>query len=311
MTASLAVAPAIWEHLAWTPLVEYSQAGVLVKCEHLQATGSFKVRGALAKVALLEADALQRGVVTASTGNHGLGVAYALQASGTRGTICVPHGASPAKLAALARYDNVEILTMGDEAAETEGLARELADQRGATFISPYNDPDVIAGQGTIALEILEQLGALHVDAVVAAVGGGGLISGVGSVLKAIRPEVRIVGASPANDAAMAASVRAGAIIDIETKPTLSDGTAGGIEPGAITFELCQELVDEWILVSEDEIVAAMRLAIDTEHSLIEGAAGVALAAGMRYVAEHPGQTVVVVSCGANISAEKLVAALG
>ncbi len=310
MTASQTVAPAIWEHLPFTPLVEFSEAGVLVKCEHLQATGSFKVRGALAKVSVLDAAQLQRGVVTASTGNHGLGVAYALQASGTHGTICVPYGASPAKLAALARYDNVELLTMGHEAAETEGLARDLAAQRGATFISPYNDPDVIAGQGTIALEILEQLGDRHIDAVVASVGGGGLISGVGSVLRAARPQVRIVGASPANDAAMAASVRAGRIVDIETTPTLSDGTAGGIEPGAITFAMCQELVDEWILVSEAEIADALRLAIDTEHALIEGAAGVALAAGMRYASQHPGQCVVVVSCGANISAAKLVAAL-
>ena len=314
--AAQAVAPAVWEHLPWTPLVDFDAASeaaggtILVKCEHQQRTGSFKVRGALAKVSVLDEGALARGVVTASTGNHGLGVAYALQASGTRGTICVPHGASPAKLAALARFGNVEILTMGREAAETEGLARELAAERGATFISPYNDPGVIAGQGTIGLEILEQIGDRHVDAVVTAVGGGGLVSGVGSVFRTLRPEVRMVGASPANDAAMAASVRAGAIIDIETSPTLSDGTAGGIEPGSITFPLCQNVVDEWVLVSEDEIAHAMRLAIDTEHTLIEGAAGVALAAGMRYVRDHPGQTAVVVSCGANISADKLVAAL-
>ena len=144
-----------------------------------------------------------------------------------------------------------------------------------------------------------------------ASVGGGGLMSGVGSVFRTLRPAVRIVGASPANDAAMAASVRAGAIINIETSPTLSDGTAGGIEPGSITYPLCRDLVDEWVLVSEEEIADAMRLAIDTEHTLIEGAAGVALAAGMRYGREHPAQTIVVVSCGANISADRLVAALG
>ena len=315
--AAQAVAPAIWEHLPWTPLVEFAAAGeatgatILVKCEHQQRTGSFKVRGSLAKVSLLDDNALSRGVVTASTGNHGLGVAYALRASGTAGTICVPHGASPAKLAALARFGNVEILTMGQEAAETEGLARQLAAERGATFISPYNDRDVIAGQATIALEILEQLGDRRVDAVVASVGGGGMISGVGSVLKAARPQVHVVGSSPANDAAMAACVQAGAIIDIATSPTLSDGTAGGIEPGSITYPLCRDVVDEWILVSEQEIAEALRLAIDTEHTLIEGAAGVALAAGMRYATEHPGQTIVVVSCGGNISADKLVAALG
>jgi len=316
-TAAQAVAPAIWEHLPWTPLVEFAAASeaagatILVKCEHHQRTGSFKARGALAKVSVIDEPALARGVVTASTGNHGLGVAYALQACGTAGTICVPHGASPAKLAALARFGNVEILTMGQEAAETEGLARGLAAERGATFISPYNDPDVIAGQATIALEVLEQLGDRPVDAVVASVGGGGLMSGVGSVFRTLRPAVRIVGASPANDAAMAASVRAGAIINIETSPTLSDGTAGGIEPGSITYPLCRDLVDEWVLVSEEEIADAMRLAIDTEHTLIEGAAGVALAAGMRYGREHPAQTIVVVSCGANISADRLVAALG
>ncbi len=309
------VAPEIAEYVVRTPLVHFSvasakaEATLLVKCEHLQRTGSFKLRGALAKILSLSADDRARGVVTASTGNHGLGVAQALQSLGGRGVICVPDGASPAKLGALGRFD-VELRTMGREAAETEGLARALSAELGMTYVSPYNDPNVIAGQGTIGREIIEQLNARPVDAVVVAVGGGGLISGVAASIKATLPDTRIVGASPANDAAMAASVRAGRIVQIDALPTISDATAGGIEPGAITFPLCAELVDDWQLVSEEAMRRALQLTIDTEHQLIEGAAATAIAAAITYGRSHPGQTLAVVSCGANISTSTLRIAL-
>lgn len=310
------VAPKIAEYAVRTPLVTFAAASssanatLLVKCEHLQRTGSFKLRGALSKILSLPAEDGARGIVTASTGNHGLGVAQALQSLGGRGIICVPQGASTAKVTALGRFD-VEIRTMGREASEAESMARALAHELGMTYVSPYNDLDVIAGQGTVGREIVEQLGSRPVDAVVVSVGGGGLICGVAASVKAALPGTRVIGASPANDAAMAASVQAGSIVEVDALPTISDGTAGGIEPGAITFPLCTELVDDWELVSEHQIHQALQLTIDTEHQLIEGAAGAALAAAIAYGRSHPGQTIAVVSCGANISTSTLRTALG
>jgi threonine dehydratase len=313
-SSQLLAAP-IQRYALITDLVEYRAAGencgstLLVKSEHQQRTGSFKLRGALSKLLQLDDAQRRRGLVTSSTGNHGLGVARALHELGGRGVICVPEGASPVKLAALSRFD-VEIRTMGREAAETEALARSLAGQLSMTYISPYNDFGVIAGQGTVGQEIIQQLGGRAVDAVVVSVGGGGLISGVAASVKAACPGTRVIGASPANDAAMAASVRAGKIIEIDAAPTISDGTAGGLEPGSITFDLCRELVDDWVLVEEEDIYAALRLVIDTEHQLIEGAAAVAVAAALQVGARQAGQTLAVVSCGANISSATLATAI-
>jgi threonine dehydratase len=315
-TMTRAVAPRIAEHAVRTPLVEFAAASeacratVLVKCEHQQRTGSFKLRGALSKVFTVTPEDKARGIVTASSGNHGLGVAQALELLGGKGVICVPENVSPAKRAALSRF-NVELRTLGADAGRTELLGRQLADELGMTFVSPYNDLDVIAGQGTIGLELVEQLGGRPLDAVVVSVGGGGLMSGIAATVKTALPGTRMIGTSPENDAAMAASIRAGQIVEVEALPTISDGTAGSVEPGSVTFPLCAELVDEWILVSEEQIYDALRLTIDTEHQLIEGAAAVALAAGIEYGRAHPGQTVAVVSCGANISTSSLRKALG
>jgi threonine dehydratase len=315
-TMSENIAAQIAEHTVRTPVVHFaaaSEAGkstLLVKSEHLQRTGSFKLRGALSKILSLSAEERRRGIVTSSTGNHGLGVAQALRSLGGRGIICVPEGASPAKLAALSRFD-VELRTLGRQAGETETLGRDLADELGLTYVSPYNDLDVIAGQGTIGREMVAQLASRPLDAVVVSVGGGGLISGVAASVKAALPSTRVIGASPANDAAMAASVRAGKIVEIDALPTISDGTAGGIEPGSITFPLCTELVDEWVLVSEEQIHEALRLTIDSEHQLIEGAAAAAIAAAIETGRANPNQTMAVVSCGANISTSALRTALG
>ena len=313
---SESIAPQVAQHVIRTPLTHFAAASeasrstLLVKCEHQQRTGSFKLRGGLSKILSLSPEERSRGIVTSSSGNHGLGVAQALEFVGGRGSICVPESVSSAKLAALSRFD-VEIRTLGKDAGETEALGRELAAEFGLVYISPYNDLDVIAGQGTIGREIVAQLDSRPLDAVVVSVGGGGLVSGVAASVKAALPTVRIIGASPANDAAMAASVRAGKIIEIDALPTISDGTAGSVEPGSITFPLCTELVDEWVLVSEEQIHDALRLTIDTEHQLIEGAAAAAVAAGIEYGREHPGQTLAVVSCGANISTSTLRIALG
>ena len=209
------------------------------------------------------------GIITASSGNHGLGVAYALASVGARGTVYVPHGASEVKVAAIRRL-GAAVVEHGRVMDETEAHARATADRAGLVYISPYNDEQVIAGQGTVSAEMLEQCEGAPLDAVYVAVGGGGLASGIGAVLRALSPGTRLIGVSPANDAAMAASVKAGRIVEPPTSPTLSDATAGGIEPGAITLPLCSELVDEWVLVTETQIRDALRQFIDTQHQLIE-----------------------------------------
>ncbi|TCC40029.1 pyridoxal-phosphate dependent enzyme [Kribbella capetownensis] len=309
------VAPKLREHLPLTPFVRYGAfsdelgAEVLVKSEHLQRTGSFKARGSMAKILTLTDEQRQAGVVTASTGNHGLGVGNALATLGGHGIVYLPENASPSKVAALRRL-GLELRAEGNDSGVLEPKARAYADEHGLTYVPPYNDPDIIAGQGTVAVEILEQLGGEPLDAVVVAVGGGGLISGVASVLKKNLPGIRVYGASPVRDDAMAASVRAGEIVQVDAQATLSDGTAGSVEPGSITFELCRELVDDWVLVSEDAISAALRMVIDTEHQLIEGSAAMAFAATRARRTELEGKRVAVVSCGGNISPSTLVAAL-
>jgi threonine dehydratase len=310
------VAPQLRPHLPPTPLVRFGVfsdelgAEVLVKCEHLQRTGSFKARGAMAKILTLTDEQRERGVVTASTGNHGLGVGNALATLGGRGIVYLPENASPSKVAALRRL-GLEIRAEGTDSGVLEPKARAYAAEHDLTYVSPYNDPDIVAGQGTIGLEILEQLGGERLDAVVVAVGGGGLVSGVAATLKKHLPGITVYGASPARDAAMAVSVEAGEITLIDGQETLSDGTAGSVEPGSITFELCRQLVDDWVLVGEQEISDALRMVIDTEHQLIEGSAAMAFAAARARAAELAGKRVAIVSCGGNISASTLVRALG
>ncbi len=289
-----------------TPL-EYSlalsqqyAAEVLLKLENLQHTGSFKVRGAMNKLLSLTPEEQARGVVTASTGNHGAATAFGLRALQLSGTIFVPENASPTKVAAIKRY-GARVETYGADCLETELYAQQYAEKNGLTYISPYNDPQVIGGQGTIGIELKRQ--AEKINVVFVAVGGGGLISGIAGYLKQALPgDVKVIGCLPENSPEMALAVQAGHHVQIEPKPTFSDGTAGGFEPGAITFELCQQFVDEYVLVSEEEIAAALRLTLETQHQLIEGSAGVAIAGFQKLHQEYKGQNVVIILCGANIS---------
>jgi threonine dehydratase len=303
------------EHLPPTPLVRYAAFGeeigadVLVKCDHFQRTGSFKARGALNKLMTLTEEERRRGVVTASTGNHGLGFANALSVLGGRGVVFVPSSAAATKLAALRRT-GVELQTRDTDAGAVELLAREYAEHNGLTWVSPYNDPDVIAGQGTAAVEVVEQLDGAGIDAAVVNVGGGGLMSGVAAVLKQHYPHIRIIGASARNDASMIASVEAGHVVAVDALPTLSEGSAGNVEEGSITFGLCRELVDDWVLIGEEEIASALAMVIDTEHHLIEGAAGVSFAAARARRADLAGKRVLVLSCGGNIASATLAGAL-
>lgn len=294
-------------HVRHTPLERsfvLSDAGnctAFLKLENLQVTGSFKVRGALNTLLTLAPSEADQGIITASTGNHGLAVAYALQRLGLQGTIYLPHNASSQKIMMLQHY-GVPLRLYGRDAEETEAYARAESERRGQVYISPYNDPHIIGGQGTIAAEVLQEFPAI--DYIFVAVGGGGLIAGIAGYLKAMSPQVTVVGCLPRNSPVMYESIKAGRIIRIPTQPTVSDGTAGGIEPGALTLALCQHYVDEWVLVDEREIHQAMRLIFEHHRLVVEGAAGVAIAAFLQSKAVLEGKQVVVVVCGGNIDVE-------
>lgn len=288
------------------PSAYYSQlsgANVFFKCENLQHTGSFKARGALNKLLSLSETERANGVVSASTGNHGAAVAFAAARVGTRALIFVPHKAAASKLAAIERLGG-EVRVHGHDSVEAERQARAYAAERGLAFVSPYNDPQVIGGQGTIGLELADQLP--EVDAVLASVGGGGLIAGIAAALKQARPAARVVGCWPENSQVMLQSIKAGRILDLPSEPTLSDGTAGGVEEDSITFPLCRDLIDDYETVSEAEIAEQMRSFMAAHHQLIEGSAAVPIAALLKKREQLAGKNVVVVLCGANVDLETL-----
>jgi threonine dehydratase len=268
------------------------------KLENLQVTGSFKARGAMNKLLSLAPQQLARGVVTASTGNHGAAVARSAHVLDASAIVFVPHDADPAKLQAIELL-GAEVRYHGNDCVEAEVHARQYAAQHGLTYVPPYNDPQVIGGQGTIGVELDHQLD--RIDAVFVSLGGGGLISGVASYLKAVHPGVQIIGCSPENSQVMIQSVRAGRILDLPSLPTLSDGTAGGIEAGSITFDICRDLVDEYVTVTEDEIKQSLQSFIAAHHMLIEGAAAVAIASYLNLAHRFSGANVVILLCGANI----------
>jgi threonine dehydratase len=278
-------------------------ANVFFKCENLQHTGSFKVRGALNKILSLDQAAQEKGVVAASTGNHGLAVAFALTNLGARGLVYLPESAIRSKVEAIEQL-GADIRIFGSDGVEAEAKAREYATQNGLSYISPYNDPQIIGGQGTIGVELGQQLNSI--DAVFVSLGGGGLVSGIAGYLKSGQPELVAIGCSPKNSQVMIQSVQAGEILDLPSLPTLSDGTAGGVESGSITFELCRELVDDYVAVSEQEIAESLYRFIRAHRMLIEGSAAVAIAAFMKEAHLFAGKNVVIVLCGANIGLEAL-----
>lgn len=282
---------------------ELGGANVYFKLENLQHTGSFKVRGALSKVLSLSKEQRAAGVVTASSGNHGAAVAYSVNKTKDPAVVFVPENASPVKIAAIEHL-GAEVRLHGLDAADSEARARCYASEEQLAYVPPYNDPQVIGGQGTIGIELERQLD--HIDALFIALGGGGLISGVAGYLKAASPATRVFGCSPINSQVMIESIRANRILDMSSEPTLSDGTAGGVEPDSITFELVRDLVDDYVSVSEDEIKACLRQFLAVHHMLIEGAAAVALAAYLQRREELAGKNVVVLICGANISLDTL-----
>jgi threonine dehydratase len=277
---------------------------VYLKLENIQLSGSFKFRGAVNKLLSLSQKERDKGVVTASSGNHGCAFAHACQILGLNGTVYLPSYASPAKIEAIRQYD-VDLQFYGDDCGqETEVYARNIAVETGRIYISPYNDPKVIGGQGTIGIELERQL--KQIDSVFVCVGGGGLIGGIAGYLKANNKNIEILGCQPKNSAVMYESIKAGQILEMTSQPTLSDGSAGGIEPEAITFEICRDYVDDYILVSEEEIRDAILFVLEKHHMIIEGAAAVAVASFLKRKHQSAGKHVVLVISGAKISLEIL-----
>lgn len=268
-----------------------------LKTENLQITGSFKVRGAYYKMTRLTDEEKSRGVIACSAGNHAQGVALAAQKNGIKSVICLPDGAPISKVEATKSYGAEVCLVEGvyDDAYEK---ALSLRDEKGYTFIHPFNDEDVIAGQGTIGLELMEQIPDL--DAVIVPVGGGGLISGIAYTVKTLNPKVKVYGVEAKGAASMKSSIENHGVKELSSVATIADGIAVK-KPGDLTYELCSKYVDEVVTVSDDEISAAI-LALMEQHKLVtEGAGAVSVAAAMFGKIDLKGKKAVCVLSGGNI----------
>jgi threonine dehydratase len=281
---------------------------VFLKWECDQATGSFKWRGALNKIRGLTAPEKMAGIIAASTGNHGLGVARAAALEGTTVTLYLPKTAAPAKIEKL-RKTGVAIEFHGASCEQAEAAAREEAVNSGRVYVSPYNDPEVVAGQGTLGLEILED--CPEATAVFVPIGGGGLIAGIGTWIKSQNSDMRIVGVEPFASAFMRASLRAGRLVSIAEGRTLADAVAGGIEPGSITFPLCRDCVDEIVLTGEAGLKEALVLLYKLHGRVVEGAGALPLAALRKSKARFRGRTVVLVASGGNIDPVRFAKIVG
>ena len=258
---------------------ESRAAEVRLKLELIQPTGSFKTRGAHNKVAVLAEGHADLDLVTASTGNHGIAVATAAARHGMRLTVLVGKSISPGKLERLRMLESdrcvVELFGRDSDDAEAEARRRDTAGI--AVYVPPYNDPDVIAGQATIAVEILEDWP--DCDALIVPVGGGGLIAGIGLWAKAVKPGLRLVGVQPSASPPLYAYFESNSTKPMPIAPTLADGVAGNIERGSITWKMCRQLVDEVVVVDEEQIADAMRWAIDVHHLVVEGSGALGIAA--------------------------------
>ncbi|MBU2710778.1 threonine/serine dehydratase [Zooshikella harenae] len=285
-------------------LSEITGVNIWLKKEHQQYTGSFKLRGALNCISHLSNEQKQLGVITASSGNHGLGVAMAGKITGTKVTVFVPKTTSEIKVEAIKNL-GAKLEFVDGDVLTAELTGSSLAKETGSYYISPYNDPLVIAGQSTLGIEIHQQLPSAK--AVFMSVGGGGLISGIGSFYKENRIDTEIVGCWPVNAPALLKCIEQGKINDVSEYPTLSDSTAGGIEADSITFPIAQKVIDQYYTVVESEISHAMHKLAAYEREIVEGSAGVALAAILQQAKKYHKKDVVVVLCGNNISFDKWI----
>jgi len=284
------------------PLSRETGAKVYVKWECDQTTGSFKLRGALNKLRSLSPEDGAKGIVSASTGNHGLAISHAARLEGIGLKLFLPETVAEVKKKRIEAM-GVDVEVRGASCDKAEAIAREFAGRTGRVFVSPYNDWDIVFGAGTVGLELAGDLARF--DEVLVPVGGGGLIAGIAASLKAVRPGVRIVGVEPEASAFMAASLVAGRLVEIDERETIADAVAGGIEPGSITFPLCRDLVDAIELVPEGPIARAMALVFERHGRMIEGAGALPIAALLHAARGRGGRTVVAVVSGGNIAVER------
>ena len=268
-----------------------------LKTENLQLTGSFKLRGAYYKISQLSEEQRKAGIIACSAGNHAQGVALAASRMGIKSIVCMPDGAPISKVEATKAL-GAEVCLVKDTYDDAYAHAVKLQQESGMTFIHPFNDDEVIAGQGTIGLEILDQLA--DVDAVICPIGGGGLISGVAYAIKNLNPNIKVYGVQAENAPSMAESVKQGEAITLETVRTFADGIAVK-HPGDTTFEIVQKYVDEVVTVSEDEIAAAILALIEKQKLIAEGAGAVSVAAAMFGKLPIEGKKVVCIISGGNI----------
>ncbi|HTI29450.1 MAG TPA: pyridoxal-phosphate dependent enzyme [Methylomirabilota bacterium] len=293
-----------------TLAAESGAAEVRLKLELLQPTGSFKTRGAHNKVALIAAEEPDAELVTASSGNHGIATATAAARHGMRLTVLVGASVSPAKLERLRALESdrcvVEIFGRDSDDAEAEARRRDT--EKIAVYVPPYHDADVIAGQATIAAEILDAWPAC--DAIVVPIGGGGLISGIGLWAKAVKPSLRLVGVQPSASPPMYAYLESNSTKPMPIAPTLADGVAGNIERDSITWKMCRQLVDEVVLVDEEQIADAMRWTIEVHHLVMEGSGALGIAALRARLGTLEGRHAAVVATGRNVDADTVRAVL-
>jgi threonine dehydratase len=278
---------------------------LLLKREDMQSVFSFKLRGAYNKMAQLSPDVLAQGAIAASAGNHAQGVALAAQHLGTRAIIVMPVTTPQVKVDAV-RARGAQVVLYGDTFDEAYAHARQLEAEKGLIFIHPFNDPDVIAGQGTIGMELLRQC-QKPIHAIFVAIGGGGLISGIAAYIKRLRPEIKIIGVEPVDADAMYQSLKAGHRVRLPQVGLFADGVAVR-EVGEETFRLCQQYVDDIILVETDDICAAIKDVFEDTRSIVEPAGALAIAAAKAYVEREQiaGQTLIAIACGANMNFDRL-----
>lgn len=289
--------------LEYSPdLSELTGAEVYLKLENYQVTGSFKIRGATNKILLLSDAERARGVVTASSGNHAQGLGYAAKQLGVRAKVVVPEMTPKVKIDAIRKY-GVELIIEGAEYMDSERLARRIEAEEGMAFISAYNDIDLIKGQGTIALEMIEDQPSL--DTILVPVGGGGLASGISSVYKQAT-DATIIGVQSITSPVMYQCIKKGYIHDIPLQDTYAEGLHGGLEQGSVSFGLCRDNIDDWVILEETEILAAIKHMLHTHHMLVEGAGAVGIAALLRDPSRWRGKKIGVVISGGNLSLETL-----
>lgn len=287
-----------------TPLVHADKIhdNLWIKAENLQGTGAFKLRGAYYKLSQLNEEEKSRGVIAASAGNHAQGVAYACMKMGIEGTIVMPKTAPLSKIEATRSY-GAHVELQGDTFNDAYEYAKNLQEITGAVFIEPFNDESIIAGQGTIGLEILEKLP--DVDTIIVPIGGGGLISGIATAVKMMRPECRIIGVQSEHAPSMKRSLEENEIIKLEEVSTIADGIAVKT-PGSITYDICKEYVDEVVTVSEEEIAAAILVLLEKMKMVAEGAGATSVAAAMFNKIDIHNRKCVAVLSGGNIDVNLL-----